>query len=79
MLRRKGSTLIETLVVIAIIALLLSVVMPGLQKTKEVSQSVVCTSDLTQWNICLSFYASEHNGTFPSADWNDDESAAQSV
>jgi prepilin-type N-terminal cleavage/methylation domain-containing protein len=79
MLKRKGFTLIELQVVIAIVALLLSVVMPGLQKNKEVSKSVVCTSNLTQRNICLSFYASENTGTFPSADWNDDESAAQSV
>ena len=47
----KGFTLIELLVVISIIALLLSILMPGLQKAKEKAQTTVCMSNIKQWNL----------------------------
>ncbi|MHC4883136.1 MAG: type II secretion system protein, partial [Planctomycetota bacterium] len=47
-MKTKGFTLIERLVVIAIIALLLSIVMPGLNKAKQAARRVVCSSNMKQ-------------------------------
>lgn len=70
---QKAFTLIELLVVIAIIALLLSVILPSLRKAKEGAQAVVCASNLRQWNLLVGFFLEGHNGTFPDADWNNDD------
>jgi len=71
-MRKKGFTLIELLVVIAIIALLLSILMPALTKVKEHAKTVICASNLRQWNIIVKFFADDHNDKFPDADYNDD-------
>ena len=54
-------TLIELLVVISIIALLLSILMPGLSKAKAQAKKVVCGSNLKQWGLIFSTYLSEHD------------------
>ena len=64
MRRQRGFTLIELLVVIGIIALLLAILMPALQKVRKQSKSVVCLSNLRQWGLVLNFYADDHNGYF---------------
>ena len=61
---KKGFTLIELLVVISIIALLLSILMPSLQKVKEQARSAVCKSNLKQWGLCFSMYLVENNEKF---------------
>jgi prepilin-type N-terminal cleavage/methylation domain-containing protein/prepilin-type processing-associated H-X9-DG protein len=70
----KGFTLIELLVVISIIALLLSILMPGLQKAKEKAQTTVCMSNIKQWNLMVRFFLDDNDGAFPDSDWNDDGS-----
>jgi len=66
---KKAFTLIELLVVIAIIALLLSILLPGLGKAKEKAQSILCQSNLKQWNMIVGFFLTENKQTFPDADW----------
>jgi len=56
-----GFTLIELLVVISIIALLLSILMPSLQKVKAAAKSVVCLSNLKQWGLCFNLYVNDYN------------------
>jgi prepilin-type N-terminal cleavage/methylation domain-containing protein len=55
---RKAFTLIELLVVIAIIALLLAIIMPSLQKVKELASGVVCMSNQKQLALGWTMYAS---------------------
>ena len=62
----RGFTLIELLVVIAIIALLLSVIMPALRQAKQLAQTVICKSNLHQWNMVFKMYTEDHNDTFHS-------------
>jgi len=64
MTRRKAFTLIELLVVISVIALLLSILMPSLQKAKERAKTVVCQQNLKQWGYIFGAYTEEHNGSF---------------
>ena len=57
----KGFTLIELLVVIAIIALLLAILMPALQKVKELGQRAVCLSSTRQLTLAWRIYADEND------------------
>jgi len=61
MKKTKGFTLIELLVVISIIALLLSILMPGLQKAKEAARRVVCSSNMKQLATGNFSYAAEND------------------
>jgi type II secretory pathway pseudopilin PulG len=56
------------LVVIAIIAMLLSILMPALQKTREQGRKVVCLANLKQQGLALQLYAADNRGTIPTAD-----------
>ena len=62
---KTGFTLIELLVVISIIALLLSILMPGLQKAKAVAMRTVCASNLRQMALSARVYADDNDGKFP--------------
>lgn len=71
---KKAFTLIELLVVIAIIALLLSILVPGLKASKEKAQSLVCQSNLKQWNMLVGYFLADNKYMFPDSDWNNDGS-----
>lgn len=68
----QGFTLIELLVVIAIVAVLLAILMPGLRKAKETSQTIACQSNLKQWNLLVGFFLTDNKGIFPDADYHND-------
>jgi len=60
-----GFTLVELLVVISIIALLLSVMIPALQKARTVAQASVCSSNMSQLYVVQFTHASGNDGKFP--------------
>lgn len=63
-----GFTLVEILVVIAVIALLLSVFMPALGKAKSTARRLLCASNLRQIYLAMSCYLRDHDETYPCAE-----------
>ncbi len=57
--RKTGFTLIELLVVVAIIALLISILLPSLSGAKRVARRVACGSNLRQIGLAMNAYANE--------------------
>lgn len=63
--RKQGFTLIELLVVVAIIALLLSILLPGLKMAKNYAKRVVCGAGLKQIGMGLKLYADAFSEYLP--------------
>jgi prepilin-type N-terminal cleavage/methylation domain-containing protein len=63
--RRRGFTLIELLVVVAIIALLISILLPSLAKAREMAKRAVCVSNLKQQGNGLSLYSADYEQYLP--------------
>ena len=65
MTTRRAFTLIEVLVVIAVIALIAAMLLPALSKARESGRRAACASNLRQLNVAVSIYAGENEGDFP--------------
>lgn len=62
---KKGSTLVELLVVIGIIALLISILLPALSKARRAAEEIKCMSNLRQMCTAMVIYSEGHKGAFP--------------
>lgn len=57
--------MVELLVVIGIIALLISILLPSLNKAREASRSVKCMSNLRQLSQATMMFCNDHHGKLP--------------
>ena len=57
-----GFTLVELLVVLAIIALLVALLLPALKNARDVSNASVCLTHLRQSGLAIKMYANDYEG-----------------
>lgn len=58
----RGFTLVELLVVIGVIALLIAMLLPALNRAREAAKSTACQSQLRQVGVATANYAVDHHG-----------------
>jgi prepilin-type N-terminal cleavage/methylation domain-containing protein/prepilin-type processing-associated H-X9-DG protein len=63
--RRRAFTLVELLVVIGIIAVLVGILLPALNRARESARSVQCMSNLRAIGQAANLYAVANNGSLP--------------
>ena len=63
--RRQAFTLVELLVVVAIVAILVGLLLPLLGRARENARRVKCAANLRQLITAIQMYAHDHRGYFP--------------
>jgi prepilin-type N-terminal cleavage/methylation domain-containing protein len=66
-MKKKSFTLIELLVVVAIIAVLISILLPAIGKAKEMARRTRCGNMQRQWGMAYNMYAMANNDRMPNA------------
>jgi prepilin-type processing-associated H-X9-DG protein/prepilin-type N-terminal cleavage/methylation domain-containing protein len=62
---RKRFTLVELLVVIAVVAILASLLFPALKNARAKAKEIACLSNLKQFNLANAGYVSDEDGWLP--------------
>jgi prepilin-type N-terminal cleavage/methylation domain-containing protein len=65
----NGFTLVELLVVIGIIAVLIGILLPALNKARKASRTTACLSNLRQCALAFTMYTNENKGRLPDYVW----------
>lgn len=63
--RAGGFTLMELLVVIAVVGLLAALLLPALARSKRLAHRAACLSQLKQQGVAWRMYLDDHGGRFP--------------
>ena len=67
--KHKAFTLVELLVVISIIALLVSILLPALNKARNAAKFVVCSTNQRQMGLAQLLYTDDYDGRLTPGDY----------
>ncbi|MFG0291557.1 MAG: DUF1559 domain-containing protein [Phycisphaerales bacterium JB065] len=70
----RGFSLVDLLVSLAVIATLISILLPSLSKAQEAARRVGCASNMRQIGMALQMYAYEHGDRLPPSEFLDEDS-----
>src|SRR5688500_10315773 len=68
--KRSAFTLVELLVMIALIAILASLVLPALARGTVLSKQIQCKSNLRQMSLAMGVYLDDNDGLYPTYEWS---------
>ncbi len=66
---RRGFTLVELLIVIAIIALLIGILLPGLGQARKTARRVICAANLQQYGTAHLGYQADYKDRIAAYNW----------
>ena len=75
---QSGFTFIELLVTISIVAVLISIMMPGFRAARESANRIQCSSNLRQIGLAIYLYAFQNGDHLPETIFDNDGNAKQS-
>lgn len=73
MRKKRAFTLIELLVVVAIIALLISILLPSLSRARELSKRLVCSANLKGIGTACKIYAQDNEDRWPNVPFDESQ------
>jgi prepilin-type N-terminal cleavage/methylation domain-containing protein/prepilin-type processing-associated H-X9-DG protein len=62
---KSGFTLVEVLIVCAVISLLVAITMPALRSAKEKGNFAICLNNMHQISLAVQMYMNDHDEVFP--------------
>jgi prepilin-type N-terminal cleavage/methylation domain-containing protein len=63
--KSRGFTLLELMVVVGIIAVLFSILLPSIQRSRDQAMRTECASNMHQWGAAARAYAADFENSFP--------------